>query len=598
MEEGRRAKSSSCAHSGALLRAHRRIGMTASRTTASITTAPKTTAAIYARVSTDEQVDGTSLQTQLAECRAYAAAHGLALGDQGAYVDEGVSGSLGSRPALDRMMAAVRCGAVQVVVVAKLDRFGRSVIHLSALLGELDDLGVEFVSIAESVDGSTSAGRLQRTLLSAFAEFERDRIRERTSAGADAVAREGYWPSGEPPYGLWTVAEGRRRAVAICEEEAAALRHAVECIVDRGMSTWETAASLNALGMGPRKASCWTGARLRDVLLNASALSGRFVWRQGRKGETVIPVPAILSGERHEALRTAMARTRRTAPYHRHFYLLGGGRIASPCGGRMQGWTSDGRVGPSASVYKCRSSWASVPPGERCGCQALRRDTIDAAVWAQVVNLLSDPESLMAGAADAIQVASAGQDVGGDDLAALDRRIAKLERAAGEDLARMLRSGVDPVVAQHAEAILGGELAGLREHRRKVASWLRLNSERTNRAERLWQLANRAAEMLSDPTDQARRSVVEALDIQVVLHGWNDCAACGGSRFVPIHYEGGRPRGAPRRVACPTCHRTGRAPIWSMTGEVPNELPASPAVPAEAAGQGWPFRVISGAAGA
>ncbi|MGI8751808.1 MAG: recombinase family protein [Acidimicrobiales bacterium] len=558
---------------------------------------PARAAAVYARVSTSEQVEGTSLQTQLRECRAYVTSQDMTFGGEEAYVDEGVSGSLGSRPALDRLMNAARAGVVGVVVVAKLDRFGRSVVHLSKLLADLDDLGVAFVSLAEHVDGTTPAGRLQRTLLSAFAEFERDRIRERTQDGADAVARDGYWPSGEPPFGLWTVAEGRRRAVVVSEDEAAALRHAVECIVDRGMSTWDTAASMNAMGMRPRKAASWTGHRLRDVLLNASALSGTFVWREGRKGETAIPVPPILTAERHEALRGALALTRRATTYRKHFYLLGA-RIVSPCGHRMHGYTSDGELGPSAPVYQCKMRWPSVPRDQRCGCQSLRRDIIDTAVWAEVIRLLSDPGALMSGAAEAMEVASAGRGVGSEDLAALDRRIARLERLAGEELAKALRAGVDPVVAQYASSSLHEELGGLREHRRKLVGWLQVNSERAGRAERLWELANRAAQILADPTDETKRAIVEALDIQVTLAGFTDCPACKGERYVPVHYDAARPHGAPRRTACSVCRRTGRTPIWSMTGEVPNELPTSASMPTGHPEPGWPFRVVHGAAGA
>ena len=551
-------------------------------------------AAIYARVSTEEQVDGTSLDTQLGRCRSYVSDQGWELA--GEYVDEGVSGSLGSRPELDKLLGEVRVGKIEIVVVAKLDRFGRSVRHLSALLGELDDLKVEFVSLSESIDGSTPVGRLQRTLLASFAEFERDRIRERTSEGILAVAREGYWPSGEPPFGLWTIPDGRRRRVVVRENEAAAINHAVECIVERGMSTWETATSLNALELRPRKSTRWTGARLRSVLLNGSALSGRWVWSKGREGETAIEVPAILSPEQHEALKAALARTRRPTPYRKHFYLLGGGRIASPCGGRMQGWTSDGWKA-SAPVYKCPSSWSWVPTDERCGCQTLRRDTIDETVWTEVVKILSRPEALIAGAQEALDLTAAGREVGGDDLAALNRRIAKLERAAGEQVAKLLADGMDPVVAQHASSALTAELGGLREHRLKVTAWARANADRASRADRLWRLAARAAEVLADPTPEVRIQVIEALEVRVTLNGWRPCDRCAGSGFVPASYDEPRPKGQPRRVICPICHRTGRAPIWSMTGEVPETLLA-PLERPELVRPGWPFRVVSAARGA
>ena len=382
----------------------------------------------------------------------------------------------------------------------------------------------------------------------------------------------------------------------IREDEAAGIKHAAKCIVDRGMSTWETAASLNELDLRPRKSARWTGARLRYVLLNGTALSGKWVWCKGKETETVIEVPAILSPERHEALMAALERTRRGTPYRKHFYLLGGGRIASPCGGRMQGWTSDGWKA-SAPVYKCPSSWASVPKDERCGCQTLRRETIDDAVWAEVVRLLSRPEALMAGANEALESIAANQELSGEDLATLDRRISRLERAGGEKIAKLLVEGMDAVVAQHASSALSAELADLREYRLKVAAWARANADRASRVERLWQLAARAAEVLADPSDEVRHQVIDALDVRVALRGWSPCRPCSGSGYVPAIYEGPRQKGAPRRVICPTCHRTGRTPIWSMTGEVPETLLGPPERPEEPQ-PGWPFSVVSAAPGA
>src|SRR3954453_6705240 len=106
-------------------------------------------AAIYARVSTDEQArDGTSLATQVQRCRAYIQAQEWE--PAGEYVDEGVSGAKASRPRLDELLAAASNREVERIVVAKLDRFGRSVRYLSEQLGALDDLGIGFVSVSES----------------------------------------------------------------------------------------------------------------------------------------------------------------------------------------------------------------------------------------------------------------------------------------------------------------------------------------------------------------------------------------------------------------------------------------------------------------
>ena len=133
-------------------------------------------AALYARVSTLEQEP----ENQLAELRRYAAARGWEVSE---YVDHGVSGSQDRRKALDALVQDVRRRRVDVVACWRLDRLGRGLRHLVALLDEMHSLGVAFVSLDEGIDCTTPAGRLQLHILAALAEFERARIAERVRAG-------------------------------------------------------------------------------------------------------------------------------------------------------------------------------------------------------------------------------------------------------------------------------------------------------------------------------------------------------------------------------------------------------------------------------
>jgi site-specific DNA recombinase len=149
-------------------------------------------AASYLRVSTEEQVAGTSLTVQQASCRQVVERRGWQL-VVAEYRDEGVSGALGSRPALDGLLSACRDGEVDVGVVARLDRFGRNLRHLSATLGELDDLGVQFVSVHEAFDSLGPAGRLQRIILASVAQYEREQMLERSRSGLRAKAQAGWW---------------------------------------------------------------------------------------------------------------------------------------------------------------------------------------------------------------------------------------------------------------------------------------------------------------------------------------------------------------------------------------------------------------------
>jgi len=143
-------------------------------------------AAIYARVSTGHQ----DVEMQISELRQVAGQRGWKIVDT--YIDEGISGSVESRPALDKLMADARAGRIDLVVCWKLDRLGRSLQHLLALLDELSVINVGFVSVRDSgIDTTTATGKLMLKLIGAFAEYERSMIRERVKAGVDRAKAKG-----------------------------------------------------------------------------------------------------------------------------------------------------------------------------------------------------------------------------------------------------------------------------------------------------------------------------------------------------------------------------------------------------------------------
>ncbi len=142
--------------------------------------------AIYARVST---MHCQNPELQLAEIREYAARRGWTIA--GEYIDIGVSGSKESRPELNRMMQDAHLRRYDAVVVWKLDRLGRSLKHLVTTIEDLAAYGVTFVSLRDNLDLSTPSGRLMMHIIGAMAEFERELIRERVTAGIAAARRRG-----------------------------------------------------------------------------------------------------------------------------------------------------------------------------------------------------------------------------------------------------------------------------------------------------------------------------------------------------------------------------------------------------------------------
>src|SRR5205814_6904460 len=107
------------------------------------------------------------------------------------YVDRGVSGAKDRRPALDQLVSDAKRRRFDVLVCWRLDRLGRNLKHLITLLEDLQAIGVAFVSLAEGIDATTPAGKLQMHILGAIAEFERGRIQERVRAGLARAKAQG-----------------------------------------------------------------------------------------------------------------------------------------------------------------------------------------------------------------------------------------------------------------------------------------------------------------------------------------------------------------------------------------------------------------------
>jgi DNA invertase Pin-like site-specific DNA recombinase len=144
-------------------------------------------AALYMRISTKGH--GQTTETQALALQEYVTHRGFVIVE--AYRDEGFSGSRDSRPALDRLMKDARSRRFDVVIVARFDRFARSVSHLLRALEEFSHLGIDFVSLSESVDTSTPMGKMIFTVLGAVAELERNLIKERVQMGISRARKQG-----------------------------------------------------------------------------------------------------------------------------------------------------------------------------------------------------------------------------------------------------------------------------------------------------------------------------------------------------------------------------------------------------------------------
>jgi putative DNA-invertase from lambdoid prophage Rac len=142
--------------------------------------------ALYARTSTADKQDP---EVQLRELREYAALRGWIVA--GTYEDKGYTGSNANRPQLKAIMQDAKARRFDLILVWKLDRWGRSLREIVLMLQDLAEYGIEFCSLKDSLDLSTSQGRLMMHVIAAFAQFEADVIRTRVMAGLENAKAQG-----------------------------------------------------------------------------------------------------------------------------------------------------------------------------------------------------------------------------------------------------------------------------------------------------------------------------------------------------------------------------------------------------------------------
>lgn len=326
-------------------------------------------AAIYTRVSTDDQAsEGHSLPEQNRRGRELVEREGWTY--VGTFEDAGISGTLASRPALDRLQAAVAEGTIDVVIVVALDRLARDAGILRDLLRVFDAAGVKVHAAGQALDRKSAEGRLQTGILGEFAEFERAKIAERTKAGIRGFMDQGK-PWGRPPFPY------RKRADGNWEPNPAEVPIAERIVreyVEGGHSYLAISRRLNADRIPARRGGKWTANVVRRMLLGKAMLG--FYQRDGAwvKGQH----EAVISEDRWLAAQVIAEQGRKYAP--------GGGGRTPTSHIFKQGMLRCGNCGEAmlprserrgADYYVCRTNKQTGGAGT-CPMPTLRRTDVDA----------------------------------------------------------------------------------------------------------------------------------------------------------------------------------------------------------------------------
>jgi site-specific DNA recombinase len=339
--------------------------------------------AIYARVSTEEQVNGTSLDNQIATLENWAKIKGVVIYRN--YIDKGVSGTTDKREEFQKMMIDAKATRFDIVAVSKMDRFMRNTRLFFDYIDDLRKGGVTFVSVDESLDTSTPTGLFTLQILGTIAQWERDRILERTKAGRVARLTQGKWPAGNALYGYKYNSE--TKFLEIDADTAAVVKRIFNLYIFDRFGYEKIARLLNKDGIKPKRkdAQQWNSSAVQAII-NHPAYKGEH--------HTGAKVPAIVELEIWN-----LGQQRRKSNPHLHNrtnspWLLQSLIKCGLCGHVLSCSFSHGK---QRRVYSCRGrlQQANTDNSDKCTLPILDAEWLEQKVTESIKEAFADPRSLL-----------------------------------------------------------------------------------------------------------------------------------------------------------------------------------------------------------
>ncbi|HET9116031.1 MAG TPA: recombinase family protein [Gaiellaceae bacterium] len=380
-------------------------------------------AAIYARVSTDNQRAQGTIGSQVDELRELAAARGLAVGSELVFCDEGISGATLVRPALERLRDGAAEGSFEVVLCHSPDRLSRRYAYQVLLLEEFARAGVEIVFALEGERAETPEGELLRQMQGMIAEYERAQIAERTRRGRLHRARSGSAAVlGRAPYGFRYVrrSEHADAYFEIDEVKASVVREVFRRYAHGGQTLAAIADWLNETETPTTTpGKTWHPSTVRGMLVNpayrgeaafgktrVTGARGKATRQARQRGArqsltpqrtsapeddwTMIAVPAIIDVDTFALARARLEQGVRFAQRNaRKPSLLRGLLVCRECG---YAWhrVQKGKQSKRA-FYQCGSRCLRTAE-RRCNSTPVRAEELDQLVWGEITRLLCEPD--------------------------------------------------------------------------------------------------------------------------------------------------------------------------------------------------------------
>ena len=439
---------------------------------------------IYTRISTDEENQPTSLHSQRERLEAFCKAQ------EGwrivAHKQDQATGTKLDRPGLRAALDLARSGAIDMLLVYRVDRLSRKVRQLAQLAEELDMLDVVLRSATEPFDTGSAAGRMMLQMLAVFAEFEHATIVDRISAGIERRAKEGRWFGGRPPFGYTFSSEDR--ALVPDPVKAPVVQRVFDLYARKRLGTRTIAQQLREEG-APAPSAGWGHPAVHWIINNPTYV-GKIRWRDKVFDGVHEPLVDEFTFAKAQAImreRGEHAKRRGNASD----FLLSGLLRCGKCGKAYIGMSANGNGG-RYHYYACSGRQKYGP--RACDGERLPREKTEQAVIGQLASLYRNEQVIGDALATAFAEATARRPELEQRLASITAEITRAERG----------------LERYYEAFEQGKLTAERCEDRLVRLQSRLDDLRSQEAELSLAAPHEAAEAATAADVADLANVLEA----------------------------------------------------------------------------------------
>jgi len=488
-------------------------------------------AALYARVSQDKQRENYSIPTQLEAMREYCQRNGWNIVKE--YVED-ESGAKLTRPTLDQVREDVVAGLFDILVCHDVDRLGRNLGHQILLEEEFAKHGVVVKYVLGDYKDNPE-GRLTKHIKGVIAEYEREKIIERTFRGRLGRAKAGQVSvAGYVPYGYRYRSDGRKGWLKIVPEEARVVQEIYRLYIEEGLSFQVIAKTLTERHIptaGDRTSretvfrkrrsgyGEWAPPTVRGILTNETYAG---VWydnkRKGGKslnptGEWVpVSVPPIVSREVWQQAQERRASNRqRMRRRPKYPYLLAGLLTCGSCGRAFIGMTSiasSGRGPKLYHYYRCTDS-ARTWRQQCCHEGKLYAEEADALVWDKVAEALKNPELLTREYGRQLEDNNGSK--AEERLNQIQAELNKLKRQQDRNLDLYTNEEIDMPTLKKRQELLRGRKASLEREKEALQRILERNNTDMSSITQFCELISQGLDAV---TFEEKRQILRLLNIE------------------------------------------------------------------------------------